>query len=42
MAIHINLSLNPGFCRGEGGWVDRLGAFMVARVGGPRCADIFK
>ena len=32
--IGINLSLNPGFRRGEGGLVDGLGAFMVARVGG--------
>ena len=29
--IRINLSLNRGFRRGEGGWVDRWGAFMVAR-----------
>ncbi len=31
--MDINLSLNPGFRRGEGGWVDGLGAFMVARIG---------
>ena len=29
--IDIILSLNPGFRRGEGGWVDGLGAFLVAR-----------
>jgi len=29
--IGINLSLNPGFRRGEGGWAGVLGAFMVAR-----------
>ena len=29
--IGINLSLSPGFRRGEGGLVDGLGAFKVAR-----------
>jgi hypothetical protein len=32
-SIGINLSLNPGFRRGEGGWVDAGWAFMVARGG---------
>jgi len=29
--IGINLSPNPGFRRGESGWVDGVWAFMVAR-----------
>jgi len=29
--IGINLSPNRGFRRGEGGWVDVVWAFMVAR-----------
>jgi len=29
--IGINLSPNPGCCRGEGGWVDAGWAFRVAR-----------
>ncbi|MGZ3642877.1 MAG: hypothetical protein ACXVCM_03410 [Ktedonobacteraceae bacterium] len=29
--IGINRSLNRGFRRGEGGWVDEWWAFMVAR-----------
>ncbi len=29
--IGINLSPNPGSCRGESGWVDVVWAFMVAR-----------
>jgi len=33
--IRINLSPNPVFCRGEGGWVDGWWAFMIARRGLP-------
>ena len=35
----INLSLNRGFRRGEGGWVDGWWAFMVARGWGMRPID---
>ena len=31
MPIDINVSLDPGFRRGEGGWEAGLGAFLVAR-----------
>src|SRR5437764_7960826 len=34
--IRINLSPNPGFRRGEGGWVEVVWALMVARGWGKR------
>src|SRR6516164_2566649 len=33
LSIGINLSLDPGFRRGEGGWGAGWGAFLVARCG---------